>query len=51
MTLSPWALWKIKEIKGVSSVKRRLWGYYYDPVAGADYTVIVPEDDRSPPGR
>ena len=35
---------KIKNIRGVSSVKRRLWGYYYDPVIGANYTLIVPED-------
>jgi ABC-type lipoprotein release transport system permease subunit len=35
---------KIKSIRGVSSVKPRLWGYYYDPVIGANYTLIVPED-------
>ncbi len=35
---------KIKEIKGVQSVKGRLWGYYYDPIVGANYTVIVPEN-------
>jgi ABC-type lipoprotein release transport system permease subunit len=35
---------KIKNIRGVSSVKRRLWGYYYDPVIGANYTLMVPED-------
>jgi ABC-type lipoprotein release transport system permease subunit len=35
---------KIKNIRGISSVKRRLWGYYYDPVIGANYTLIVPED-------
>ena len=33
---------KIKEIRGVSRVKGRLWGYYYDPVVGANYTLIVP---------
>ncbi len=31
----------IKEIRGVRSAKGRLWGYYYDPVAGANYTVIA----------
>ncbi len=31
----------IKEIGGVRSAKGRLWGYYYDPVAGANYTVIA----------
>ncbi len=37
---------KIKDIRGVISVKRRLWGYYYDPVIGANYTLIVPEDSN-----
>ena len=35
---------KIKNIRGVSSVKPRLWGYYYDPVSGANYTMMVPEN-------
>jgi ABC-type lipoprotein release transport system permease subunit len=35
---------KIKGIRGISSVKGRLWGYYFDPIAGANYTFIVPED-------
>jgi ABC-type lipoprotein release transport system permease subunit len=35
---------KIREIRGVSSVRGRLWGYYYDPIVGANYTLIVPED-------
>jgi len=39
---------KIKEIRGISSVKGRLWGYYYDPITGANYTVMVP--DKFPPG-
>ena len=37
---------KIKDIRGVISVKRRLWGYYYDPVIGANYTLVVPEDSH-----
>jgi len=32
---------RIKDIKGVSSVKERLWGYYYDPIIGANYTLMV----------
>jgi ABC-type lipoprotein release transport system permease subunit len=40
---------KVKTIRGVSSVRGRLWGYYYDPVVGANYTLIVPED--SGPGQ
>jgi len=35
---------RIKNIRGVSSVKDRLWGYYYDPVVGANYTLMVAED-------
>jgi ABC-type antimicrobial peptide transport system permease subunit len=35
---------KVKDIRGVSAVRGRLWGYYYDPVIGANYTLIVPED-------
>lgn len=34
---------KIRSIKGVTSVKGRLWGYYYDPISRANYTLIVPE--------
>ena len=35
---------KIKKIRGVSSVRGRLWGYYYDPISGSNYTLIVPAD-------
>lgn len=35
---------KIQKIKGVISVKGRLWGYYYDPRTRANFTLIVPED-------
>jgi lipoprotein-releasing system permease protein len=38
----------IQNIRGISSVKGRLWGFYYDPIAGANYTVIVPEDRPEP---
>ena len=41
---------KIKTIRGVSSVKGRFWGYYYDPIVGANYTLMVPEDDQLTPG-
>jgi FtsX-like permease family len=35
---------KIRTIRGVSAVRGRLWGYYYDPVfGGANYTLLVPE--------
>ncbi len=39
----------IRAIRGVSAVRPRLWGYYYDPVVGANYTLLVPEHD-SPAG-
>jgi ABC-type lipoprotein release transport system permease subunit len=42
---------KIREIRGVSSVKGRLWGYYYDPIVGANYTLIVPEGDEQNTGK
>ncbi len=41
---------KLKEIIGVSSVKKRLWGYYYDSLRGANYTVMAPEDVHLDPG-
>jgi len=34
----------LKDIRGVLSVIGRLWGYYYEPAVGANYTLIVPED-------
>ena len=40
----------IRTIKGVLSVKGRLWGYYYEPSVGANYTLIVPGDYRLEPG-
>ena len=34
----------LNKIKGVTSVRGRLWGYYYDSVVGANYTIMVPEN-------
>ena len=34
----------INSIKGVRRVQGRLWGYYYDPVVGANYTFMAPRD-------
>lgn len=31
----------IREIRGVQSIKARLWGYYFDPINGANYTLVV----------
>lgn len=41
---------KISEIRGVRSVSPRLWGYYYDPVFGANYTMLVPVEGQPEPG-
>jgi ABC-type lipoprotein release transport system permease subunit len=35
---------KIRGIPGVQSVRARLWGYYYEPLNGANYTVIADEE-------
>jgi ABC-type lipoprotein release transport system permease subunit len=35
---------KIRKIRGVTSAGPRLWGYYYDPVVGANYTIMVPRN-------
>src|SRR5512139_412062 len=42
---------KIRGIRGVSSVKGRLWGYYYDPITGANYTLVVSEDGQLNTGK
>lgn len=34
---------KIRAIRGVEAVKDRVWGYYYDPIGRANYTLMVPE--------
>ncbi len=41
---------KISDIRGVASVSPRLWGYYYDQVFGANYTLLVPEEKLVEPG-
>ena len=35
---------RIRTITGVTTASPRLWGYYYDPIVGANYTVMVPLD-------
>jgi ABC-type lipoprotein release transport system permease subunit len=35
---------RIGKIRGVNAVKPRFWGYYYDPLVKANYTVMVPEN-------
>jgi len=40
----------IARIRGVASVEGRLWGYYYDPVVGANYTFMVSAQPPSSDG-
>ena len=42
---------EISRIRGVTRVKPRWWGYYYDSVNGANYTVLVSDDPAVTPGR
>lgn len=41
---------KIQDIKGVRSVRGRLWGYYFDAAIGANYTLMVPGEGQTRPG-
>ncbi len=40
---------EIARIRGVTAVKPRVWGYYYDAFNGANYTIIA--DDAAEPER
>ncbi len=37
----------IKAIRGVAAVESRLWGYYYDSLVGANYTLLTPPSSGS----
>ena len=41
---------KIRDIRGVTSVKPRLWGYHYDGNTKANYTIVVPVENEPPDG-
>jgi ABC-type lipoprotein release transport system permease subunit len=41
---------KIADIRGVLEVRGRLWGYYFDPIYGENYTLLVPREFKHPPG-
>ena len=41
---------KIRQIRGVQGNRGRLWGYLYDPIASANYTLMVPEHEIVRPG-
>jgi ABC-type lipoprotein release transport system permease subunit len=40
----------IRDVRGVSGVRGRLWGYYFDPVVSANYTLLVPEQTAQAAG-
>lgn len=40
----------IRGITGVGRAKGRLWGYYYEPSTGANYTLLVTDDYRNKVG-
>lgn len=40
---------KLAAIRGVTAAKGRLWGYFYDRISGANYTVMVPDDPALTP--
>jgi ABC-type lipoprotein release transport system permease subunit len=40
----------LKKITGVGQAKGRLWGYYYEPSTGANYTVVASADPPLEPG-
>ncbi|MGD9919509.1 MAG: ABC transporter permease [Paenirhodobacter sp.] len=40
---------EIGAIRGVTGAKGRLWGYFYDRIDGANYTVMVPDDPEMTP--
>ncbi len=41
---------KIRDIRGVTGARSRLWGYYYDATVGANYTLEVPLEAPPPEG-
>lgn len=40
---------EIALIKGVTAVRPRLWGYYYDALNGANYTIMAGDDPAAAP--
>lgn len=38
---------QIKSIRGVAHVQSRLWGYFYDSLVGANYTIMTPPSPAS----
>lgn len=40
----------LRGIRGVREIRGRLWGYHYDPVVRANYTLLVPPEGGVAPG-
>jgi ABC-type lipoprotein release transport system permease subunit len=40
----------LQTIRGASNARGRLWGYYFDPSIGANYTILAPENFPHPDG-
>ncbi|HBA87641.1 MAG TPA: ABC transporter permease [Geobacter sp.] len=41
---------RVGEINGVTSLRPRLWGYHYDPLIRANFTLLVPAENQPPAG-
>lgn len=41
---------EIAALRGVRQVVPRLWGYYYDPISGANFTLAAADDGSLAPG-
>lgn len=41
---------ELSEIRGVTAVRARLWGYYFDPYYKANYTIVVADNPPQVPG-
>ncbi|MDD2659449.1 MAG: FtsX-like permease family protein [Methylococcales bacterium] len=41
----------LKKIRGVAAVESRLWGYYYDGLVSANYTLLVPPANGDTSGK
>lgn len=42
---------EIARIRGVTAVRPRLWGYYYDALNGANYTIMTGDDPAATTGK
>lgn len=39
---------ELRRIRGVAEVRERLWGYYYDPVLKANFTLVAVDESLQP---